>query len=68
LINEDKKLEPTDWVKALIDGSAKWTERSLATAVGTSQPTIHRIYKGSMPLWKLGEKIKHLYQSEIGCL
>lgn len=54
-------------VKALIDGTSNWTERSLAKAVGTSQPTIHRIYYGSMPLWALGEKIKHVYQSEVGC-
>ena len=52
-------------VKALIDSDKKWTERAVAQNVQTSQPTIHRIYKGSMPSWDLGERIFRLYESEF---
>lgn len=57
-------MAPCDMVKTLIDNNKKWTERAVAQAVKTSQPTIHRIYYGSMPSWDLGERIKGLYQAE----
>lgn len=37
-------LSPQQAVQALVD--AKWSEARIARAVGTSQPTIHRLKRG----------------------
>lgn len=41
------------------------TEQSIATAVDTSQPTIHRAKNGSNCKYEIGKKIELLYLSHI---
>jgi len=44
----------------------EFNEPSLAKALGTSQPTIHRIKNGSHPRYELGRRIETLYLSRLG--
>jgi hypothetical protein len=41
-----------------------WTESSIATAVGVTQPTVNRIKNGVVPAWDTGECLIALAKSE----
>lgn len=43
-----------------------WTQARLAAAVGTSQPTIHRISEGIDPAYSTGIALVLLHAREIG--
>jgi len=46
--------------------AAGMTEQSIATAVDTSQPTIHRAKNGSNCKYEIGKRIELLYLDRIG--
>lgn len=48
-------MNPTNAVDLLI--SQKWSEKRIADEVGTSQPTINRIKRGSATTYELGAKL-----------
>lgn len=55
-------MRPVDMVGFLI--SKGFSEVKIAKAVGTSQPTIHRIKCGSGTTYEIGKRIENLYFSE----
>lgn len=64
-INELKGVEvmqPVDMVGFLI--SKGYSESRIAEFVGTSQPTIHRIKRGSGTTYEIGKRIENLYLGE----
>ena len=58
---ESIRVSAQDMVNSLL--ASGFTEGSLAKEVGTSQPTIHRIKKGSEPSYTLGKTIESIYMS-----
>lgn len=43
-----------------------WTQQSIADAVNTTQPTIHRAAKGASVRYETGKAIERLYESVSG--
>lgn len=56
-------MEIKDAIQALLDSGM--SQRSLAKAVGTNQPTIHRCLNGAEIRYSLGKRIEQLYEEVI---
>lgn len=54
-------MQPSEAIVRLL--LANWTEVEIASAVGTTQPTINRIKNGKQPNYALGERIVLLAKS-----
>lgn len=56
-------MTPSQAIQSLLDAGC--TEAGIAKAVGTSQPTINRIKKGSAPRYEVGARLMALTPEEV---